>query len=120
MAAGNSGVNMEAAEWNLDTDLDMVEAEADLDKAKDLDKIKDKAEADKTKAHKVLKAKADLKSVIWVGASISNDRIWGSSNYGPRIDLFAPGEGITSATNTSDNAVKKDSGTSMASPDNNI
>jgi serine protease len=38
------------------------------------------------------------------------------SNYGPCVDVFAPGSLITSAWNTGDDEIKTISGTSMASP----
>ena len=38
------------------------------------------------------------------------------SNYGERVDVFAPGSGIQSASISSDTALTKSSGTSMASP----
>jgi hypothetical protein len=57
-------------------------------------------------------------SVIWVGASTQNDRKWPSSNYGPLVDLFAPGDGVTSAANANDAAFKIDSGTSFVSHNN--
>jgi Subtilase family len=57
-------------------------------------------------------------SVIWVGASMQNDRKWPRSNYGPLIDLFAPGDAIQSAANGHDAAFRMDSGTSFVSHDN--
>jgi len=59
-----------------------------------------------------------VRSVIWVGASMQNDRKWPGSNYGPLIDLFAPGDAIPSAANGHDAAFKNDSGTSFVSLDN--
>ncbi len=48
------------------------------------------------------------------GASTQTDTRATFSNYGPGVDLFAPGIGITSAWNTSDSAVRTLSGTSMS------
>lgn len=45
-----------------------------------------------------------LESVIWVGASTSTDEIRHDSKFGPRIDLFAPGDAIISATNRGDDS----------------
>lgn len=53
---------------------------------------------------------------ITLGASTINDAGAGFSNYGPCLDLWAPGENITSAWNSSDTATNTISGTSMASP----
>lgn len=55
-------------------------------------------------------------SAITVGATTSSDARASYSNYGSCVDLFAPGSGITSAWNSSDNATNTISGTSMASP----
>ena len=55
-------------------------------------------------------------SAITVGASDSNDVRASYSNYGPCLDLFAPGSSITSAWNSSASATNTLSGTSMASP----
>lgn len=55
-------------------------------------------------------------SAITVGATTSSDARASYSNYGTCLDLFAPGSGITSAWNSSDNATNTISGTSMASP----
>ena len=59
-------------------------------------------------------------SAITVGATTRTDAraIWGpqGSNYGTCLDLFAPGDLITSAWSTSDTATSTISGTSMASP----
>jgi hypothetical protein len=53
---------------------------------------------------------------ITVGATDTrDDRIW-FSNWGPCVDLFAPGVDIVSTGMASDTATRTDSGTSMASP----
>jgi subtilisin family serine protease len=51
-----------------------------------------------------------------VGSTMINDNRSAFSNFGPCLDLFAPGENIFSASNTADNAYAVASGTSMASP----
>jgi len=54
---------------------------------------------------------------ITVGASTKTDsRDTGYSNFGPCVDLFAPGSGITSAWIGNASATSTISGTSMASP----
>ncbi|MFP2932079.1 S8 family serine peptidase [Pyxidicoccus sp. 3LG] len=53
---------------------------------------------------------------ITVGATGDTDSRAGFSNHGPCIDLFAPGEAITSAWLTDDTATEVLSGTSMATP----
>lgn len=55
-------------------------------------------------------------SAITVGASTSSDARASYSNYGPCLDIFAPGSGITSAWNTGVSANNIISGTSMAAP----
>src|SRR3546814_7818392 len=56
-------------------------------------------------------------AAITVGASTNADsRDTSYSNYGSRVDLFAPGTNITSAWNTSSTATNTISGTSMATP----
>jgi len=55
------------------------------------------------------------KVVITVGAIASNDYRSKFSNYGPCVDLFAPGQKITAAWNKNDSDRKTISGTSMAS-----
>lgn len=55
-------------------------------------------------------------SAITVGASTSTDARASFSNFGTCLDLFAPGDLITSAYWTSDTAAAVMSGTSMASP----
>jgi len=53
---------------------------------------------------------------ITVGATDSSDaRAW-FSNWGPCLDLFAPGVDIVSADGDSDTGSRPDSGTSMAAP----
>jgi aqualysin 1 len=59
---------------------------------------------------------ARVTEAITVGASNINDRRSSFSNFGSVVDIFAPGEGITSAWNTSDSATNTISGTSMATP----
>jgi subtilisin family serine protease len=59
---------------------------------------------------------ANLASAITVGASDWNDQRAYFSNYGKLVDIFAPGEEITSAWNSSNTATAVESGTSMASP----
>ena len=54
---------------------------------------------------------------IVVGATTSTDTRWQISNYGTCVDLFAPGDSITSAGIASDTAVGPSlAGTSMAAP----
>lgn len=59
---------------------------------------------------------ARLTEVLTVGATDRADRQTAFSNTGPCLDVFAPGERITSAGHTSDLAVVEMSGTSMAAP----
>lgn len=51
-----------------------------------------------------------------VGAMDITDSMAPYSNFGPLVDIFAPGSAITSAYITSNTATKVDYGTSMASP----
>jgi serine protease len=51
-----------------------------------------------------------------VGASTSSDVQASFSNFGSCVDLYAPGQGITSAWITNDSATNTISGTSMATP----
>jgi subtilisin family serine protease len=53
---------------------------------------------------------------ITVGATTSTDARASFSNYGSCLDIFAPGQSITSDWRTSDTATNTISGTSMASP----
>ncbi|MET7900957.1 S8 family peptidase [Streptomyces sp. NPDC005355] len=57
-----------------------------------------------------------VREAITVGSTDRADRRSDFSNWGPAIDLFAPGDRIVSASNTSDTAVRTLSGTSMAAP----
>jgi aqualysin 1 len=61
-------------------------------------------------------APARVPTAITVGATNSADARSAFSNYGRCVDLFAPGENITSASHSSDTASRLDSGTSMAAP----
>ncbi|KAL5433441.1 hypothetical protein PMIN05_008304 [Paraphaeosphaeria minitans] len=57
--------------------------------------------------------------VLCVGNLQRNDARYGGasgSNYGPAVDIFAPGTGIVSSYRTSDDAIQVLSGTSMAAP----
>jgi subtilisin family serine protease len=55
-------------------------------------------------------------TAITVGATSSNDYRAGFSNWGDCVDLFAPGNGVTSDWYLNDNSSTQLSGTSMASP----
>jgi subtilisin family serine protease len=59
---------------------------------------------------------AGVAEAITVGATGRNDARAEFSNYGPTLDLFAPGVGIPSAWIGSDLMIANASGTSMASP----
>jgi subtilisin family serine protease len=59
---------------------------------------------------------ARVPSAITVGATTTSDSRASFSNFGTCLDIFAPGNGITSAWRTSDTATNTISGTSMASP----
>ncbi|WP_432987673.1 S8 family serine peptidase [Dactylosporangium sp. CA-233914] len=58
----------------------------------------------------------DVTEAIVVGASTYDDRPAYWSDYGPCLDLYAPGVGITSDWIGSDSATKSLEGTSMAAP----
>jgi subtilisin family serine protease len=55
-------------------------------------------------------------NAITVGATTSGDARASFSNFGTCVDLFAPGQSITSSWYTSDTATNTISGTSMATP----
>ena len=57
-----------------------------------------------------------LPEVITVGASDENGARWASSDFGPCVDLFAPGTDIRSALATDDESSFEMTGTSVASP----
>ena len=63
---------------------------------------------------------ARVQGALTVGATANNDArsqfLVGASNFGPCLDLFAPGSNIQSAWNTSDTDSNVISGTSMATP----
>jgi subtilisin family serine protease/uncharacterized protein YaiE (UPF0345 family) len=59
---------------------------------------------------------ASTPTAITVGATAANDYRASYSNWGPCLDIFAPGSNITSAWNYGDEAYNTISGTSMASP----
>ncbi|HSI89445.1 MAG TPA: S8 family serine peptidase [Pyrinomonadaceae bacterium] len=55
-------------------------------------------------------------AAITVGATVSTDTRLSASNWGPCVDIFAPGAGITAAGISSDTATALKTGTSMAAP----
>ena len=59
---------------------------------------------------------ARVKEAITVGASDKKDARADFSNWGARLDLFAPGVDVTSTSHASDTGRATFSGTSMASP----
>jgi subtilisin family serine protease len=59
---------------------------------------------------------ARVANAITVGSTTSTDARSSFSNYGPCLDIFAPGSSITSAWYTSTTATNTISGTSMATP----
>jgi subtilisin family serine protease len=59
---------------------------------------------------------ADVSTAITVGATTITDARASFSNFGTCLDIFAPGNNITSSWNTSDTATNTISGTSMATP----
>jgi aqualysin 1 len=59
---------------------------------------------------------AHVTDALTVGATDNTDTIAWFSNYGSCLDIFAPGQDITSAWYTSNTATNTISGTSMASP----
>ncbi|WP_371576816.1 S8 family peptidase [Streptomyces sp. NBC_01314] len=59
---------------------------------------------------------ARVKQAITVGATDKKDVRADFSNWGPSLDLFAPGVSITSASHRSNTGKATHSGTSMASP----
>jgi subtilisin family serine protease len=59
---------------------------------------------------------ANVLAAITVGASDITDHRPAFSNFGPCLDIFAPGVDITSDSNANDDAIATHSGTSMATP----
>src|SRR5690349_1344749 len=59
---------------------------------------------------------ARVATAITVGATTITDARASFSNFGTCLDIFAPGNNITSSWNTSDTATNTISGTSMATP----
>ena len=59
---------------------------------------------------------ARVAEALTVGATTNSDWRAYFSNYGTCVDIFAPGQSITSSTADSDTATASYSGTSMASP----
>jgi serine protease len=59
---------------------------------------------------------SNVTAALTVGATTWQDAAATYSNFGPCLDLYAPGDGITSATNVSDDLYYQASGTSMATP----
>merc|ERR1719510_2136415 len=59
---------------------------------------------------------AHIVSAITVGATDSADKRASFSNWGTCLDIYAPGQSITSAWKGSDTSSSSKSGTSMACP----
>ncbi|MFI6934699.1 S8 family peptidase [Streptomyces sp. NPDC050287] len=59
---------------------------------------------------------ADVKEAVTVGATGPGDAKPAFSNFGPALDLFAPGVSITSASHSGNTGRATYSGTSMAAP----
>ncbi|KAF5018461.1 hypothetical protein F66182_9558 [Fusarium sp. NRRL 66182] len=59
---------------------------------------------------------ASSPSAITVGSSDASNWRAATSNYGPLVDIFAPGVGIPSSWHTGDSSIRYLSGTSMAAP----
>jgi subtilisin family serine protease len=59
---------------------------------------------------------ARVAEAITVGATTNTDARASYSNWGPVVDIFAPGSTITSAWNTNDTATYTGNGTSFAAP----
>ena len=57
-----------------------------------------------------------IPGVITVGSTTSSDGLSSFSNYGPCVDILAPGSSVLSAGQISDTATYYNSGTSMACP----
>jgi subtilisin family serine protease len=63
-----------------------------------------------------LMSPARVGEALTAGAITATDERAGFSNWGPCLDLFAPGVGVVSSYHTSDVAMGSMSGTSMATP----
>jgi subtilisin family serine protease len=63
-----------------------------------------------------LQSPAAVAEAVTVGASDASDFVASFSNYGPCLDLFAPGVGVLSAGASCDNCSETFSGTSMSAP----
>lgn len=59
---------------------------------------------------------ASAPDALTVGASARDDTRWRFSNWGPNVDILAPGVDVRSAWASGDAAYNVLSGTSMASP----
>ncbi|KAK3319294.1 peptidase S8/S53 domain-containing protein [Apodospora peruviana] len=68
------------------------------------------------RTNRVTKSPASARSAITVGAPDFHDRIVWCSNYGPGVDIFAPGVAILSAGIEHDSQIMEKNGTSMAAP----
>ncbi|XP_077864569.1 extracellular serine proteinase-like [Saccoglossus kowalevskii] len=60
---------------------------------------------------------ANSTDVIAVGATMSDGYVWPGSNYGPCVDMYAPGAGILSLDIQNPSSTTVKTGTSMASPE---
>lgn len=62
------------------------------------------------------KSPADVAETITVGAITVTDTRWDKSNWGDCVDIFAPGDKVTSCGIRTDTSAMTASGTSMATP----
>jgi subtilisin family serine protease len=108
--ASNAVANMSLGGSDLDPELDAaVKASIDAGVTYTVAAGNDSADA-------CTSSPSDVPAALTVGATTADDAEAYYSNWGPCVDLFAPGNAITSDWATSDSATATASGTSMASP----
>ena len=109
-AAGQPAVANMSLGGGIDTALDSAVANSIADG------ITYAVAAGNSNANACNSSPARAPAAITVGATTITDARASFSNFGTCLDLFAPGNNITSAWNSSDTATNTISGTSMASP----